>query len=44
MLAWCDSISVERTLDLGTLREFDNRILFRLRRRRSVKLECGRYQ
>jgi S-DNA-T family DNA segregation ATPase FtsK/SpoIIIE len=31
VLAWCDTpISVERTLDRGTLREFDNRILFQM--------------
>ncbi len=31
ILAWCDTpISVERTLDRGTLREFDNRILYQM--------------
>ena len=31
VLAWCDTpIAVERTLDRGTLREFDNRILFQM--------------
>ncbi len=31
VLAWCDTpISVERTLERGTLREFDNRILFQM--------------